>query len=82
MEASEIVKQLVDRWPSAIVARSDVSKFSGGVLHPRSLANHDSLGTGPAERVNIGRKVAYTATSLAEWMASRAEIKAGRGGDL
>lgn len=81
METSEIVARMVEKWPSALVARADVGKFSGGVLHPRSLANHDSLGTGPKQRLNVGRKVCYPALALAEWLASRAEIRAGKGGD-
>ena len=68
-------KTLVDNWPSPLVARDQkqLDKFSGGLLNARTLANADSLGTGPQGRVKVGRKVAYPATKLAEWMASRTE---------
>lgn len=72
MELSRNFKDLVDRWPSSIVSRTDVQKFTGGALTSKSMANHDSMGTGPAERFRIGRKVCYTALSLAFWMQSRA----------
>lgn len=63
---------LASKWPSAIVARSEVGRFSGGLLHPRTMANHDSAGTGPAERISLGRKTAYPVGSLIDWMAQRA----------
>jgi len=62
------------KWPSAFVSRSQVGKFSGGILHPRTLANLDSQGLGPRNRIKVGRKVAYPVAELCEWMAERAEI--------
>lgn len=63
--------QLAEKWPSTHVARHKVGEFSGGLVHPRTLANHDSAGTGPAGRVRIGRHVGYEVQSLIEWMESR-----------
>lgn len=63
---------LAEAWPSTFVERSRVGEFSGGVLHPRSLANADCSGTGPKGRVRIGRKIAYPVTSLIEYLESRA----------
>ncbi len=65
-------KMLAERWPSAIVARHEVGKFSGGLIHPRTLANKDSLGEGPRDRIVVGRKVAYTVEALIEWLEKRA----------
>lgn len=67
---SDIFDRMVESWPAPVVARSEVARFSGGLLHPRTLANADSLGTGP-ERITFGRKVAYPTRSLADWMRSR-----------
>jgi len=64
--------KLFEKWPSPLVARSEVSRFSGGVLNSKTCANHDSNGTGPAGRVKIGRKVAYPIDSLIAWLESRA----------
>jgi hypothetical protein len=72
MQLQQYFKDLVERWPSAFVSRTDAKTFSGGVLTSKSLANHDSAGTGPAERFRIGRKICYPTVALAEWMRSRA----------
>lgn len=61
---------LVEKWPSAIVARSEVGRFSGGLLHPRTLANIDSRGEGPP-KITVGRKVAYKTTDLVVWLERR-----------
>jgi hypothetical protein len=68
----DIFDKLESSWPSPVVARSEVGRFSGGLLNPKTLANRDSLGEGPKERVRVGRKIGYTAHSLAEWMRSQA----------
>lgn len=73
--AKDIFEQLVDSWPAPIVARREVSRFSGGVLNPRTLANLDSLGEGPP-KIKIGEKmVAYPTKSLVAWMRDRAAEK-------
>ena len=62
--------ELADAWPSPVVAREAVGKFSGGLLHPRTMANIDSLGSGP-KMVRLGRKRGYWVDSLIEWMNNR-----------
>jgi len=64
--------KLARSWPSAIVARTEVSRFSGGLLSPRTLANLDSLKQGPPRR-RCGKKVFYEAADLCAWMARRAQ---------
>lgn len=61
---------LAEQWGAPVVARKDVGKFSGGVLHPRTMANLDSLGEGP-QRFYFGRKVAYPVDALVCWMRER-----------
>lgn len=41
---------------------------------PRSLANYDSLGTGPAERIRVGRVVGYPRAALLEWLRQRSTV--------
>lgn len=62
--------QLAESWPSPIVARSEVKVFSGGLLHPRTMANLDCLGRGP-EKIQVGRRVCYEASQLVAWMKER-----------
>lgn len=70
---TQLFHELAKRWPSPIVARHEVSKFSGGAIHPRTIANMDSRGEGPKGRFRIGKKVCYPVESLVEWLKSRAE---------
>jgi len=67
-----IFKNLASKWPSAIVARSEIGNFSGGVLSARYMANLDCRNEGPP-RVRIGGKVAYPVEDLIQWMESRAQ---------
>ena len=68
------LRKLKERWPSAIVSRSKVSEFSGGLLNPKTLANADSLGVGPSGRVRCGRLIAYDVDQLIRWMETRGEV--------
>lgn len=69
-------EKLAEAWGAPIVSRSDVGRFSGGLLHPRTLANYDSLGVGPGKIV-IGRRVVYEVDSLVEWMKKRCKNEGG-----
>ena len=66
-------KSLGEKWPSAFVARTQVSNFSGGLVNEKTLANMDSLGDGPV-RVRVGRKIAYPVDSFIIWLESRATL--------
>lgn len=68
----DVFQQMVDRWPSGIVSRTEIGRFSGGVLTPKYMANLDAQGRGPA-RVVCGRKVAYPLRELVEWMRERSK---------
>ena len=61
---------LVDNWPSPIVARSEIKNFSGGLLHPRTMANRDSLGE-PTGKMMIGGRACYSTRKLVAWMKAR-----------
>ena len=67
-----IFSSLADSWPSAFVSRGEISRFSGGIINPRTLANQDSQGVGPKGRINIGRKVCYPVSSVIAWLEERA----------
>ncbi|MBN2134980.1 MAG: hypothetical protein JW737_04570 [Acidobacteria bacterium] len=62
---------LKKNWPSAIVAREEISKFTGGAISERTMANLDCLGTGVPDRFRISRKVVYRVDSLIAWLESR-----------
>jgi len=66
-----IFTSLKDKWSSSFVTRDQVAEFSGGILHPRTMANKDSLKLGPKGRVRMGRTIAYPVDELISWMESR-----------
>jgi len=58
-------------WPSGIVARQEIKRFTGGVLSEKYLANLDCQGIGPENRFKIGGKIAYPVDSLITWLEKR-----------
>ena len=73
MANNHVFECLAASWGSTLVARSEVGRFTGGLLNSRSLANLDSQGRGPAGRFRVGRKVCYPIDSLIEWLQERVE---------
>lgn len=66
--------KLAKNWPAPIVSRTEISKFTGGLLTPRTLANLDSLNEGPP-RGRCGRKVFYPVEGLVAWLQGRNAAK-------
>ena len=65
---------MIEKWPSTVVCRCDIEKFTGGLVNRFYLSNLDSQGKGPKIRVRVGRKIAYPVESLVEWLESRSTI--------
>ncbi len=67
--------QIVKNNPSGFILRKDLSKKTGGLLHGRTMANLDSLGTGIPDRITIGnRKVAYPVESVIKYLQSKVTV--------
>ena len=66
-------ENLSKKWPSSIVARSEVRTFSGGILSGKTLANLASKGLPVPRAIRVGRKVAYSAEELAQWLGERSK---------
>lgn len=54
--------------------RTEVGKLTCGIVHPKTLANLDSLGKGPSRRCLIGKRVFYERDSFMEWFVSRVKV--------
>jgi hypothetical protein len=67
-----IFQEMVDKWPSSLVARTQIKHFTGGLISEKYIANLDSQGRGPAGRVRIGRKIAYPVNEVIQWLQKRA----------
>jgi len=65
---------MADQWPSPFVARQEVERFTGGIVNPKYIANLDSQGKGPEDRIRVGRKIAYPVASFIAWLEERSEI--------
>lgn len=68
-----LFQALAAKWPSAFVARTEVGKFTGGLMGEKYLANLDSAGKGPAGRIRCGRKVVYDVNQFVKWLEERSE---------
>ena len=69
----DIFQEMDERWSSPVVARTEVERFTGGLMSGKYMANLDSQGAGPA-RVVCGRKVAYILkgeNGLVAWLRAR-----------
>jgi hypothetical protein len=67
----DIFDEMADKWPSMLVARTEIEKFTGGMLSSKYCANLDSLSIGCPGRVRVGRKIGYPVENLVAWMRER-----------
>lgn len=72
--STDHIDSMSSRWPSTIVARSEISTFTGGAFSPGTMANLDCYGKGPKDRFILGRETVYPVNSLVEWLKSRVTI--------
>jgi hypothetical protein len=77
MQTSQNLSKLIEKWPSAYVVRSEVARFTGGMIQPGTLANLDSQGLGPEGKIRVARKVAYEVLSLVRWLEGRNPVDTG-----
>jgi hypothetical protein len=65
---------LAEKWPSSMVSRTEIERFTGGIVSEKYIANLDSAGKGPEGRIRIGRKIAYSVDSVIRWLESRSTV--------
>ena len=70
-ETDKVLDSLAAGWPSQIVARKEIGKFTGGILSARTLANMDSRGDGIPERFLLANQVAYPVSAVIAWLKTR-----------
>lgn len=73
MEQPDVFEQMVHKWPSTLVASTEVKQFSGGILTGKTLQNLLSLGEPGPESLKINNKRAFVAVSLADWLRNRSK---------
>mgnify|MGYP001122909478 CR=1 FL=1 len=55
-----------------LVLRKDLSRYTNGILHPKTVANLESAGLFQVRRVKIGKHVAYCTTGIIAYIISMA----------
>ena len=70
MEEQDVFQEMANKWPSAVVARVEVERFTGGLISAKYMANLDSLKLG-CNRITCGRKVGYSVRDLVVWLRAR-----------
>ncbi|AJF07801.1 hypothetical protein [Geoalkalibacter subterraneus] len=73
---ADIFTKMVEKWPSTVVATSEIARFTGGTLNGKTLANMRSKGEPVPESYRIANKRVYSAESLASWLRARTEGRA------
>lgn len=66
----------LDEFP-LLIPRRAVGVLFDGAISPKTLANHDSKGTGPSERQYHGNKVFYPRDVICAWMDARSRVVKG-----
>jgi len=57
-----------------MVSRTEIENFTGGIISEKYLSNLDSQGKGPAGRVRVGRKIAYSVSEVVKWLEGRSVV--------
>ena len=71
MKISDIFKD----WHSPCITRDQLYRVTGGLIHPRTIRNLDSLGKGIDGKFFIGRKVAYPIDEVIKYLERRLHFK-------
>ena len=70
-------QQMIDNWPSPVVARTEIEIFTGGLMTEKYQANLDSAGKGPDGRFRSGRKIGYFVRPYVAWLEKRSQVIGG-----
>lgn len=73
--AKGVVLKIRSTVKAPFIGRDAVRELTGGIVNPRTLANHDSNGTGPNGMFYVGRRAAYPTDSFCEWLLDRVSLE-------
>ena len=65
------IKDIFKDWKSPCMTRDQLYKVTGGLIHPKTIRNLDSLGKGIDGKFFIGRKVAYPTEEVIKYLEKR-----------
>ena len=67
---SELSK-IIENNPVGFITRENIEQATGGLLHPRSMANLDCKGEGIKNRFKVGRKICYPVCDVVNFLEQR-----------
>ncbi len=68
-------KKLHEQFPLGLIPRKIIGEVTGGILHPRTLANFDCQKKGVKAPITIGRQVYYHVDNVVDFIAARISTK-------
>lgn len=68
------LKEDLEKSLPPLIARNDISKYTGGLYSANTLAAYDSKNIGVPNPVHVGRKVAYHKDELIKWLLDKMEF--------
>lgn len=69
---ADIFDRMVEKWPSELVANSEVRAFTGGVITGKTLQNQAAKGEDVPPVFHIGKKAVREAAAIAAYLRRRA----------
>lgn len=67
----ENIRVNAEIWPTPYVKRTDVERFTCGLLSENSMSAYDSQGRGPCERLKLGHCIVYPIKDFIDWFEGR-----------
>jgi hypothetical protein len=68
----DVFSDMAAKCPSAIIARSEIHAFTGGLIKGSYVANLDAKGEGPP-KVRMNQKWAYPVADFVNWLRHRSQ---------
>ncbi|MDR2646081.1 MAG: hypothetical protein LBC04_02830 [Holosporaceae bacterium] len=66
------IKSIFMNWKSPYITRNQLYEITGGIIHPKTIRNLDSMGKGIPGKFNVSpRKVAYPVEMVIAWLDER-----------
>ena len=70
----ELFDKMAAEWPSEFIARKKVEDYTGGMVTGKTVANFETRGEGPSEKIKFGRLSGYPKASFTEWLKGKAIV--------
>lgn len=69
------LEELANSWPSILVARSEIGKFTRSLYKTSSFNTFDGAKKGIKRKIKINTKIAYLKSDVIEWLKSKTRVK-------